>query len=74
MGVYEWLNITRKLGMRKVELNVDPLLIVKILESGVSKDMEGYILVKQIHNLMNMHEIVRVVHLYRSKFIYTHCA
>lgn len=63
-GIYEGLTLTKRLGMVKVELNVDSNVIVKIFESRKLTDIDGYSLIKKIYNLMEMHEEVKVVHSY----------
>lgn len=65
-GVFEGLSLIRRLGLMKVELSMDSTLIVKAIEMVISKDMDGYSLIKQIHKLIKMHEEVKVVHSYRE--------
>lgn len=60
----EDLKLTRDLGWRKVEVYVDSKTTVKAIEDGGDKDMEGYDLIKQIHNFMKWFEEVRVDHTY----------
>lgn len=44
--VFEGLSLTRRLGIKNMELDVDSISLVKKLEAGVSRDIEGYTLVK----------------------------
>lgn len=61
------LRLTKKLEFLKVELCVDSKLVVKIIKSGALKDIEVcYTLVKQIQKCVELHENVRVDHLYRE--------
>lgn len=65
-GVFEGLKLTKSSGLRIVEINVDSVLVVKVIEEGKIRKVECLTLIKVIQRLIKDHEIVRMVHAYRK--------
>lgn len=48
LGVFERFNFIHRVGLSRVELNVDSLAAVKGLEKGVSNSIDDHALLRQI--------------------------
>lgn len=64
-GVLKGLKLTKSLGLRRVELNVDSKVVVKAIENGKIKIVECLPMIREIHRLMDQHEKVKVAHVFR---------
>lgn len=64
--IYVGLSITKSLGFHKVELNIDSSTIVRMLETSKVLAIDGVSMVYQILLLIEMHDEVKVTHLYRK--------
>lgn len=63
---FKGLKSTKKLGMINVELNVDSMVIIKMLESGTSMNINEHFLIKQIHQIIECHDEVVLQFLLRG--------
>ncbi|GAU31911.1 hypothetical protein TSUD_270960 [Trifolium subterraneum] len=65
-GVLEGLRYVRRLGFRKVELNIDSAAVVQVIKTGRLQSSTGSALARQIWKLMAMDWEVEVNHIYRE--------
>ncbi|KAK2425118.1 Polynucleotidyl transferase, ribonuclease H superfamily protein [Trifolium repens] len=65
-GVYEGLRQAYRLGFRKVELNIDSEVVVRVLMKGSSTSASGCSLLKRIWNLLKEDWLIEVSHTYRE--------
>jgi ribonuclease HI len=65
-GVMEGLQYAWKLGYKKVEINVDSLVVVQVLKNGSTCSAMGLALVKKIQRLMQLEWDITISHSYRE--------
>lgn len=65
-GIFEGLKLIKFLGLIKVELNMDSLLVVKVIEEDKTSRVDCLALIREILRLIEDHEIVQVVHAFRE--------
>ncbi|PNY05004.1 ethylene responsive transcription factor 1b [Trifolium pratense] len=65
-GVLEGLRYVRRLGFRKVELNIDSVAVVQVIKSARIQSSQGSALARQIWRMMAMNWEVEVHHTYRE--------
>ncbi|MCI40070.1 putative non-LTR retroelement reverse transcriptase, partial [Trifolium medium] len=65
-GVYEGLRHVHRMGFRKVELHIDSEAVVRVLQKGSSKSINGASLLKRIWQLLEMEWVVEIAHTYRE--------
>ncbi|MCI36758.1 ribonuclease H protein, partial [Trifolium medium] len=53
-GVVEGLRYAYRLGFKKIELNVDSEVVVRVLKNGTSNSAMGSSLLKHIKNMLDM--------------------
>jgi ribonuclease HI len=66
LGVVEGLWYAYRLGFRKIELNVDSVVVAQTLRNGKSNSIMGNSLLKQIKKLLDLDWIVEISHMYRE--------
>lgn len=65
-GVYEGLKLIKRLRLRRVELNVDSMIVVKAIKGGVDNNASYLTLIRDVKKLIANHEYVQVAHTYRE--------
>ncbi|XP_058783722.1 uncharacterized protein LOC131658447 [Vicia villosa] len=64
-GVFEGFKLTKSLGLRRVEVNMDSTLVIMAIEEGTI-DINCVAILRSIKQLINDHEVVIVSNTYRD--------
>lgn len=66
LGVLEGLKYTLSLGIRRVEVNMDASIVVKAIEEGVTGMLDYVSILRQINELIDLHDLVVISYVHRS--------
>lgn len=64
--VFEDFKLTKRLGLKRVEVNIDSELTVKAIHGDSRSIPCCCVLIKQIKKLIREHELVTISHIYRQ--------